>query len=416
MPNKKSLTKRVLELKKKYFQPANIIQKIKETAKNTALITITSAMLLGYAAPVIASEPLTIKDYIQQNNYNLSSIFYLYLKPLNENGLDENEKKAIDIIANAPEEKQEQGKSLAKEIYNNKGLTPEILTKLENLNLPSEKQEPIKGLEEKVTQEPENLPLTYCLFVAPEHYKKGKGYAIPYMVMLYGVMKNKIGIKDNNIIFAMVNPDKEDFINTPQYKGVNVGVYSKYMPSNEEQIEVDDYNISLEKFLEYVSEIANKADDNDTVIIFCTGHGYYTSDKKEMRIKFRDGYLTDKNYLDPLKKINAKKLVLLQESCYSHLLLKKLKNLENHILIASTNSNGKGFNTPYSEKGVLSDVGVISYILSLNLIKNPYITLNEFIKNSEKKVKEMKYSSFTFIYDNKSYLDEPLIPNNYLTQ
>ena len=341
----KSLTKRVLELKEKYLQPANIIQKIKETAKNTALITITSAMLLGYAASVIASEPINVKEYIQQNNYNISSIFQLYLKPLNENGLDENEKKAIDIIANAPEEKQEEVKTLAKGIYDNKGLTPEISTKLENLNLPSEKQEPVKGLEEKVTQEPENLPLTYCLFVAPENYKSGKGYAIPYMTMLYGVMKNKMGIKDGNIIFAMVNPNKEDFINTPQYKGVKVGVYSKYMPSHEEQIEVDDYNISLAKFLEYVSEIANKADDNDTVIIFCTGHGYYTSDKKEVRIKFKDGYLTDKNYLNYVKEINAEKLVLMQESCYSHLLFNKFKNLENCILIASTNSDGKGFNT-----------------------------------------------------------------------
>jgi len=410
MPNKKSLTERVLELKE-YLQPESVRRSILKTTVSALLaIKLFSYCLM----PVAASEPLTVKKYIQQNNYNISSIFQLYLKSLNEDGLDENEKKAIDIIANAPEEKQEEGKALAKEIYNHKGLTQEILTKLENLNILSEKQEPVKGLEEKVTKETENLPLTYCLFVAPEHYKKGKGYAIPYMVMLYGVMKNKIGIKDDNIIFAMVNPDKEDFINTSQYKGVNVGVYSKYMPSNKEQIEVDDYNISLEKFLDYVSEIAEKADSNDTVIIFCTGHGHYTSDKKEVRIKFRDGYLTDKNYINPLKEIDAGKLIVMQESCYSHLLLKKLKNLENYILIASTNSDGKGFNTPYSEKGVLSDVGAISYILSLNLIKNPYITPNEFIKNSEEKVKEMKYSSFTFIYSNKSYLDEPLIPSNYL--
>ena len=126
MHNKKSLTERVLELKEKYLQPANIMQKIKETVRNTALITITSAMLLGYTAPVIASEPLTVKKYIQQNNYNISSIFQLYLKPLNENGLDDTEKEFIDLLQILPEDNQ---KEYAKEVYDN-GFTTKLLEEI----------------------------------------------------------------------------------------------------------------------------------------------------------------------------------------------------------------------------------------------------------------------------------------------
>ncbi|MBU1205052.1 MAG: hypothetical protein KJ968_03110 [Nanoarchaeota archaeon] len=41
--------------------------------------------------PVFASEPINVKDYIKQKQYNLPTIFQLYLNPLNEDGLDENE-------------------------------------------------------------------------------------------------------------------------------------------------------------------------------------------------------------------------------------------------------------------------------------------------------------------------------------
>jgi len=153
--DKKSLTERVLELKGKYLQPDSIGRGIIKTIAS-ALLAIK---LLSYCLmPVAASEPLNVKDYIKQNNYNLSTIFQLYLSPFDKDGLlDENEKRAIDLIANASEEKQEAGKALAKEIYDNKGLTPEILAKLENLNLPSEKSITI---ENKISLE-ESKGLTY---------------------------------------------------------------------------------------------------------------------------------------------------------------------------------------------------------------------------------------------------------------
>ena len=246
MPNKKSFTERILKLKEEYLQPVNIIQKVKETAKNVALITITSAMLLGYTAPVIASEPINVKEYIQQNNYNLSSIFQLYLNPLNDNGLDENEKKAIDIIANAPEEKQEQIKSLAKEVYNNKGLTPEISAKLENLNLPSQEQEPVKGLEEKVTQKPENPVDIYAVIANGDYYKIGS-YRTTCMIMFYELLK-KNGASDVNINLLMANPHNEDFTHAITYERYEKGLLSEYLPPNKEQIVVDDNNVTLKNF------------------------------------------------------------------------------------------------------------------------------------------------------------------------
>ncbi|MBU4493541.1 MAG: hypothetical protein KKA61_04170, partial [Nanoarchaeota archaeon] len=101
MPNKKSLVERVLELKKKYFQPESLRRSILKTTVSTLLLI----KLISYCfTPVFASEPLTVKKYIQQNNYNLSSIFQLYLKPLNENGLDNYEKEFIDLLQGLPED------------------------------------------------------------------------------------------------------------------------------------------------------------------------------------------------------------------------------------------------------------------------------------------------------------------------
>lgn len=146
MFNKKSLTERALGFREKYLQPESIRRSILKITVSTLL----AIKLISYCfTPVLASEPINVKEYIKQNNYNLPTIFQLYLNPLNDDGLDENEKKVIDIIANAPEEKQDELKSIAKEIYNNNQLTSDILAKIENLNLPYEKQEPVT-LEQRI--------------------------------------------------------------------------------------------------------------------------------------------------------------------------------------------------------------------------------------------------------------------------
>ncbi len=122
MHNKKSLTERVLELKE-YLQPESVRRSILKTTVSALLaIKLFSYCLM----PVAASEPLDVKKYIQQNNYNISSISQLYIKPLNENGLDDFEKEFIDLLQGLPEDKQ---KDYAKEVYDN-GFTTDLLEEI----------------------------------------------------------------------------------------------------------------------------------------------------------------------------------------------------------------------------------------------------------------------------------------------
>ncbi len=397
MPNKKSLTERILELKKKYLQPANIIQKIKETAKNTVLITITSAMLLGYATSVLASEPLTVKKYIQQNNYNLSSIFQLYLKPLNENGLDENEKKAIDIIANAPEEKQEEVKTLAKAIYNNGQLTPKISAELENLNLPSEKQEQVNGLEEKVTKETENPVDIYAVIANGCHYKRLESDQTTCMIMFYELLR-KNGVSDANIKLLMLNPDNDDFTQTVSYEKRKKSNLSKYLPSNKEQIEVDDNNITLNKILDTISKIPS--DYNDLIYIFYTAE----TPEKKGRVEFPGGYLISKKLIRALENIEFEKLILLEETCLGGL-GKKLEEIDNCVIITAS-----------SEKET-ANAGILSYMLVKYYNKDSNASVRKLIDNINKELsRRIGYSKFKLFCSNENYCNEPLIPNNHLTQ
>lgn len=387
----KSLTQRVLELKEKYLQLDNFMPKIKQTIVTTiALTTILKYIVM----PVAASEPLNVKEYIKQNNYNLPSIFQLYLNPLNENGLDENEKKAIDIIANAPEEKQDEGKALAKEIYNNKGLTPEILTKLENLNLP-EKQEQVNGfngLEEKVTQKPEN-PVDIYAVIADGDYYKEDSYQTTCMIMFYELLR-KNGVNDANINLLMVNPHNEDFTNAKSYEEYKKGSLSKYLPSNKEQIEVDDNNITLKKFLNAVSKIPS--DNNDLVYIFYAGHG---SEKGEFQ--FQGGYLDSKLLVKNIKKIDYGELIIMQESCYAENLVGNLKAIDNYITIAA------------SGKNEIANAGILSYMLVKYYNKNPNTSIKQLIDNSNKELLRVGYSQFKLFCSNENHCNEPLIPANY---
>ena len=149
MHNKKSLTERVSErfseIKKAYSPKLKnaifdaevrfaylqeslkgIVPKVNK--KNIGLISLIAPVAaITCSVSGFASESINVKDYIQQNNYNLSSIFQLYLNPLNENGLDDPEKEFIDLLQGLPEDKQ---KDYAKDVYKNKNLTPELLEKI----------------------------------------------------------------------------------------------------------------------------------------------------------------------------------------------------------------------------------------------------------------------------------------------
>jgi len=394
MPNKKSLTKRVLELKEKYLQPANIMQKIKETVKNTALITITSAMLLGYAAPVIASEPLNVKDYIQQNNYNLSTIFQLYLKPLNENGLDENEKKAIDIIANAPEEKQKEVKTLAKGIYDNKGLTPEISAKLENLNLPSEKQEPLKALEDKVTQESENPVDIYAVIANGTDDKDLLESTITSVLEFYKLMKD-FGLSDDNITLFLYHPNHEDIINTGAKKWLDYYFGSTPLPYSKSEVSIDEEKVTLNKVLNAISAIPS--DDNDLVYIMLSSHG-----SKEY-ISFPNGQLSYQSLRKAIKKIdNYGKIFVILDSCHAGGFLEPLKELRNYVGIGSC---------PKEETSIQG-------ILPFMLVKYKDKSIDDLVEFGNTEIENSKKNKATLVsfYSDKTFGNEPLIPNNYLTQ
>jgi len=413
MHNKKSLTERVLELKKKYLQPANIIQKIKETAKNTALITITSAMLLGYATPVLASEPLTVKKYIQQNNYNLSSIFQLYLKPLNENGLDENEKKAIDIIANAPEEKQEQGKALAKEIYNNKGLTPKILAELEKLNLPSEKQEQVKGLEEKVTQKQENPVDIYAVIAVLDDAGDPKIFAdlnsenITYALSFYWLLKN-LGVSDKNIDFFVYHKHTKDIINTEAYdrllnKSTEIVRETALtsLPHSLNDIVIDEEKFNKKDVLKSISNI--KSDENDYVYILLDGHGTKTG-KIGCSSENSVGWISGEECRNSIKKINGT-VILLASACYSEKFIKAIGNLNStsrkYLGIASCTSEERG------------GLGAI-YNLTISARDNLNGTVEKIVKEANKAVEIGKEMEKLDLFDRaKKYKDSKfsIFPN-----
>jgi len=345
-----------------------------------------------------ASEPLTVKEYIQQNNYNLSSIFQLYLNSFNDNGLDENEKKAIDIIADAPKEKQEQIKTLAKEIYNNKGLTPEILAKLENLNLPSEKQAQVNGLEEKVTQKQENPVDIYAVIANGEDDKTndGKFFAcsITSALEFYQLMKN-IGVSDDNITLFLYHPNHKDIINTKTKKWLDYHFGSTPLPSSKSRVSIDEEKVTSYKFLDAISAIPS--DNNDLVYIMLSSHA-----NSEYAIQFPNGLLGYKSLKKAIKKIdNYGKIFVILDSCHAGGFLEPLKKVNDYIGIGSC---------PKEEK---CNPGIITFML--NKYKNK--SFDELVKLANIEIKNSKRSKsanlITF-YSDESFSNEPLIPYNYL--
>jgi len=393
MSKMKSLTQGVLEFKEKYLQLDNFMPKIKQT-----IVTITTlATLLNCIIPVAASEPLNVKEYIQQNNYNLSSIFQLYLKPLNDNGLDENEKKAIDIIANAPGEKQEEVKALTKEIYNNKGLTPEILAKLENLNLLSEKQEPVKGLEEKVIQEPENPVNIYAVIANGTDDKSLRGYPITSMLSFYKLLKD-VGVSDDNITLFLYHPNHKDFIYTERYGDMmykpGKQFVSIHFPSDKNQVEIDDEKVTLKKFLKAISNIPS--DNNDLVYILYNSHG-----TKKGEVKFPGGYLTSITLKKAIKKIDYGRLIVMQNSCYSAVLLKKLSGIKDYIAIASSSENRE------------SAAGTVPLYLVESFRKEPNSSISKLVNDGNKELLKSQTPQMVIFYSDKNIIEKPFLPEGY---
>jgi len=403
MFDKKSLTERVLELKEKYFQPDSIRRGIlKTTASALLAIKLFSYCLM----PVAASEPLNVKDYIKQNNYNLSTIFQLYLSPFDkDNILDENEKKVIDIIANAPEEKQEQGKALAKEIYNNKGLTPETLAKLEELNMPLEKQGPVETLEGKIIQEPENPVDIYAVIANGEDDITADGeifgISITSVLGFYKLMKD-IGVSDDNISLFLYNPHTEDVINTLTKKWLDYHFGKTHLPSSKSEISIDEEEVTLNKVLNAISSIPS--DDNDFVYIMLSSHL-----NPEYTLRLPDRRLSYRSLMNAIKKIDYDRVFVILDSCYAGGFLKPLEKLDNYIGIGSSSKDKEPF------------AGVLPSMINKYLRENPDISVNELIEKANQDILNSKYyerreTLIVVFSSDEKLLNEALIPLDYLTK
>jgi len=401
MFDKKSLTERVLELKEKYFQPDSIRRGIlKTTASALLAIKLFSYCLM----PVAASEPLNVKDYIKQNNYNLSTIFQLYLSPFDkDNILDENEKKVIDIIANAPEEKQEQGKALAKEIYNNKGLTPETLAKLEELNMPLEKQGPVETLEGKIIQEPENPVDIYAVIANGADNQGILGSGISGCLIFYDALKH-IGVDDDNISLLLYKEATEDIINTGTKDWLKWQFNMMYHPKNQNQVEVDKYIENKREVLNAISSIPS--DENDWIYIYLGSHLFRIDEKK---LLFPKGNISTSEIRRATRGLDYDRIFLFIDCCYAARVLDGMR-FDNYVGIAS------------SQKDKKSIGGVLPLMINYYVRNEPNITLEEFIEKANEAINSSRsyYSKYNALlvpfYSDEELLNEALIPLDYLTK
>lgn len=392
MPNKKSLTERVLELKKRCLQPANIMQKVKETAKNVVLITITSAMLLGYATSVLASEPPTVKEYIQQNNYNLSSIFQLYLKPLNENGLDNYEKEFIDLLQGLPENKQ---KNYAKEVYD-KSFTTELLEEIKKEKIA---EKPVT-IDDKVTTKPENPVDIYAVIAVLDDAGDPKINAdlnsanITYTLSFYWLLKN-LGVSDKNIDFFVYRKHTKDIINTDTYYNILNRTGKIVMenaltnlPHNSSDIVIDYEKFNKKKVLKSISNI--ESDDNDYVYILLDGHG---TPKGKIGCLSDDsvGWISGKEVKQSIKDVKGT-VIIYGSACYSEKFIKNVGDLNSdtrrYVGIASS---------PSKEIGGLG--ALYNFVIAARA--NPKGTVEEIVKEANKAVET----------ENPNKREHPVIPN-----
>jgi hypothetical protein len=372
-----------IQIKEKY-----IIKSVKKIVIHLSKLTLAGTIFAGSFLPSLPSSPATVDAYFKQNNYNLPSIYQLYLNPLNENGLDENEKRAIDLIVNTPEEKQDDGKALAKEIYDNKGLTSDILIKLENLNLPSEEQEP------------ENPVDIYAVIAngADDKTEDGKFYGgnITSVLQFYQLMKDA-GVSDANITLFLYHPNTEDIINTKAKKWLEYYFGPTSLPYSESEVSIDEEKVTLSKVLNAISAIPS--DDNDLVYIMLSSHTDPGS-----TVRFPHGRLSYQRLRKAIKKIdNYGKIFVILESCYAGGFLKPLDRLRNYIGIGSC---------PKKEK---CQAGILPFML----IKYKGKSIDDLVELGNMEIKNSKIdksATLLSFYSDKTFGNEPLIPVNYLVK
>jgi hypothetical protein len=342
-----------------------------------------------------ASEPLTVKEYIQQNNYNLSSIFQLYLKPFNENGLNDSEKEFIDLLQGLPEDKQ---KEYAKDVYKNKSLTQELLEKIKQEKT-AEKPVTIDDKIDKITQKPEDPVDIYAVIANGIDDEKLNGAQITSMLSFYKLLKD-VGVSDDNITFFLYQSYTKDIIHTDLYETRMHGrketreYMLKYFPSDESEVSID-----FEKFREkdVLKSISNlNSDDNDFVYILLASHG-----TKSGKLNFLDGYIESNELKRPLKNVDGT-IILMIDSCYSGKFLKNLGYLDNYIGIAS------------APEDRLSGGGAFPYYLVRYFLKDSTASISKLVEDANNgELKRLKFPPMV-IFPNKIIATNiPFIPLEY---
>lgn len=335
-----------------------------------------------------ASASINVKDYIEQ--YNFPAIVQMCLKPLEE--LDQYEKEFIDLLQGLPEDKQ---KDYAKDIYKNKSLTPELLQKIKKEKI-AEKQISANTLEQKIIQEPENPVDIYAVIANGTDDKSLRGYPITSMLSFYKLLKD-VGVSDDNITLFLYHPNHKDFIYTERYGDMMYNPGKKFVsihfPSDENQVEIDDEKVTLKKFLKAISNIPS--DNNDLVYILYNSHG-----TEKGVVRFPNGDLTNITLKRAIKKINYGRLIIMQNSCYSAALLKKLSGIEDYIAIAS------------SSEDRLSAAGTVPLYLVESFRKEPNASISKLVNDANKNLSKTDTPQMVIFYSDKNLIEKPFLPES----
>jgi len=357
------------------------------------LVLVLSLILINCIYLITsASEILTVKEYIQQNNYNLSSIFQLYLKPLNEDSLDDYEKEFIDLLQGLPEDKQ---KYYAKEVYDN-GFTTKLLEKIKQEKT-AEKPVTIDDKIDKITQKPENPVDIYAVIANGTDDEKLRGCQITSMLSFYRLLKD-IGVSDDNITFFLYQSYTKDIIHTHLYETLMHGRKEtredmlKNFPSDKSEVSIDFEKFKEKDVLKSISNL--NSDDNDFVYILLASHG-----TKDSKLKFFNGYMESNELKRQLKKVDGI-IILMIDSCYSGKFLKNLGYLDNYVGIASApedSLSGGGF----------------PYYLIRYFRKDSTASISKLVEDANNGELKRLHIHAMVIFPNKSAANIPLIPLEY---
>jgi len=287
-------------------------------------------------------------------------------------------------------------KVYAKDVYKNKSLTQELLEEVKKEKT-AEKPITIEDKIGKITQKPENPVKIYAVIANGTDDKSLRGYIITSMLSFYKLLKD-VGVSDGNITLFLYHPNHKDFIYTERYGDMMFSsgkqFVSIHFPSDKNQVEIDDEKVTLKKFLKAVSNIPS--DNNDLVYILYNSHG-----TKEGEVKFPGGYLTSVALRRAIKKIDYGRLIVMQNSCYSAALLKKLSGIEDYIAIASSSEDRQ------------SAAGTVPLYLVESFRKEPNASISKLVNDGNKELLKSQTPQMVIFYSDKNLIEKPFLPEGY---